>query len=197
MLHRLNDFLRRFFLNPELGRLMCELEGIDGIRMWHDQALIKEPWGNPTAWHLDNPYWSFTSRHAISIWIALDDATFQNGCLYFMPGSHREAEHERNVGITQDFGGLFRAYPEWAGRQPVAAPMKAGSCSFHNGLTAHGAGANCTPGRRRAMTCGYMPDGCTYNGKTNVLPPSYHQKLKVGDRLDSDQQNPLLWRRPA
>jgi ectoine hydroxylase-related dioxygenase (phytanoyl-CoA dioxygenase family) len=39
--------------------------------------------------HLDIPYWSFTSLHAISVWIALDDATLENGCMYFMPGSHK------------------------------------------------------------------------------------------------------------
>ena len=39
--------------------------------------------------HLDVPYWSFTSLHAISVWIALDDATLENGCMYFMPGSHK------------------------------------------------------------------------------------------------------------
>ncbi len=192
-LHRINETIKRFFLAPDLGRMMAALEGVDGYRVWHDQALIKEPWGNPTAWHLDNPYWSFHSRHAISIWVALDDATMQNGCLYFMPGTHSEAVHERNVGITQELDDLFNKNPEWRDRQPVPAPMRAGSCSFHNGLTAHGAGANMSPGRRRAMTCAYMPVGSTFNGITNILPPSYMESLKIGDILDNEKQNPLVW----
>ena len=61
------------------------------MRLWCDQALIKQPFANPTAWHIDVPYWSFDSSHAISAWIPLDDATTENGCLYFMPGSHEVA----------------------------------------------------------------------------------------------------------
>ncbi len=52
-----------------------------------------------------------------------------------------------------------------------------------------------TPGRRRAMTCAYMPDGCSFNGIPNVLPPDYLAKLNVGDVLDNDAQNPLVYSR--
>ena len=71
--------------------------------------------------------------------------------------------------------------------------MKATSSSFHKGLLAHGAGANMTPGRRRAMTCAYMPDGEIFNGQANVLPPEYVATLSEGDVLDNDEQNPLLY----
>ena len=90
-------------------------------------------------------------------------------------------------------GELLDIYPQWAEIQSVAAPMKAGSCSFHNGLLAHGAGANMTPGLRRATTCGYMPDGCLYNGKPNILPQAYLDTLEVGDALDDNSVNPLIW----
>ncbi|NQU38611.1 MAG: phytanoyl-CoA dioxygenase family protein [Lentisphaerae bacterium] len=187
--------VRKLMLDERLGRMATELTGADGMRIWHDQALIKQAWGNPTAWHLDCPYWSFHHPNAISIWVALDDVTVQNGGLFFLPGSHKDAEFERNVSITDNIGGLFEAYPEWKHREPVAAPMKAGSCSFHSGLTAHGAAANFTPRARRAMTCAYMPDGATYVGKQNVLPSEYFKTLKIGDVLDNDAQNPLLYRR--
>ncbi|MFI5385927.1 MAG: phytanoyl-CoA dioxygenase family protein, partial [Fimbriimonadales bacterium] len=76
--------MRRLIHDPRLGRLAAELAGVDGIRIWHDQALIKPPFGNPTGWHLDNPFWSFSSKDAISIWVALDDATLGNGCLWYL-----------------------------------------------------------------------------------------------------------------
>ncbi len=193
-LWKIDETVRRYMLDPDLGRMLCELEGVDGMRVWHDQALIKPAWGNPTAWHLDNPYWSFSSRHSLSIWIALEDATWQNGCLSFMPGTHKEARYD-NVGIGQDVGGLFEVYPEWKGREAVGAPMKAGSCSFHNGLCAHGAGANMTPRTRAAMTCAYMPDGSTFNGQANILPPDYLASLSVGDLLKSEDENPLVFSR--
>ena len=187
-----NDKVRKLMLDPRLGKMACELAGIDGVRIWHDQALNKQPWGNPTGWHLDNPYWSYSSRDTLSLWVALDDATLENGCLYFIPGSMRTATFD-NAGIGQNIGDLFRVYPQWAEMESVAAPMKAGSCSFHNGITAHGAGANMTPGWRRAMTCGYMPDGSTFNGQQNVLPEAYFDSLKIGDVLDNDEQNPLIY----
>ena len=184
--------MRGLMLDPRLGKLASELAGVDGMRIWHDQALIKQPWANPTGWHLDNPYWSYSSRDAISIWIALDDATRDNGCLYFLPGTHKSATFD-NSSICMNTGELLDVYPQWAEIQSVAAPMKAGSCSFHNGLLAHGAGANMTPGTRRAMTCGYMPDGCVFNGKPNILPQHYLDTLEVGDLLDNDKLNPLIW----
>lgn len=191
-----NDRVRALVLDERLGRLAADLAGVDGVRLWHDQALIKEPWANPTAFHLDVPYWSFTSPDAISIWIALDDATLQNGCLLFVPGSHK-AERYANVGIGGNLGSLFDVHPEWGSVMPTACPIRAGSATFHNGLTAHGAGANMTPDRRRAMTAGFMPEGSTFNGQANILLPEMVERLEIGDVLDDDQQNPLLYSRTA
>jgi phytanoyl-CoA hydroxylase len=187
-----NPGIRELILDGRLGKLAATLAGVDGVRVWHDQALIKQPWANPTGWHLDNPYWSWYSRDAISIWVALDDVTLQNGCLYFLPGSHKTATFD-NVGIGENISDIFRVYPEWATIEAVPAPMKAGSCSFHNGLIAHGAGPNMTPGWRRAMTCGFMPDGSTFNGQQNILSKEQMARLKVGDVLADDEQNPLLY----
>jgi ectoine hydroxylase-related dioxygenase (phytanoyl-CoA dioxygenase family) len=195
-LWKINETVKSFMLNPELGRMLCDLEGVDGLRVWHDQALIKEPFGNPTAWHLDNPFWSFHSRHAISIWIALEDATPFNGCMYFIPGTHHMAAFD-NAGIGQNLGGLFSVFPQMAGVDTVPVPLKAGDCSFHNGLTAHGAGANMTRGRRIAMTCAYMPEGSTFNGVQNILEKEYFESLTVGDTLDNDEQNPIVFSRAA
>jgi len=189
-----NPEIADLIINRDIGRMACELEDIDGIRVWHDQALVKPPWGNPTAWHLDTPFWSFHDRHAISIWVALDDATLQNGCLYFLPNTHLETSYE-NPGITEQMDSLFKFYPQFRDRAPVAAPMKAGSCSFHNGLLAHAAGANMTPYARRAMTCAFMPDGMMFNGIQNILSDAQVSELKVGDPLNDDKQNPLLYQK--
>ena len=191
-LWRSDDAMRELMLDPRLGEMAAILAGVDGIRIWHDQALIKQPWANPTSWHLDNPYWSFDSPDAISIWVALDDATLENGCLYFLPGTHKSATYD-NVGIGPNMGDLFSVYGEWAGLTPVAAAMKAGSCSFHNGLVAHAAGANMTPGLRRAMSCAYMPDGGAFNGKKNILTPERLAALKIGDVFNDDAENPLIY----
>lgn len=186
--------MRQIMHDPKLGEAAGTLAGVDGVRIWHDQALIKQPYGNATAWHLDNPYWSFTSRDSISIWVALDDATRENGCMYYLPGTHKVATWE-NSGIGFNQRDLFKIYPDWQYIDSVCGACPAGSAVFHNGLTAHGAGANMTAHPRRAMTCGYMPDGSTFNGITNVLPAEYQHSLKVGDVLNDDVINPLVWKR--
>lgn len=187
-----NEDVKELMLDKRIGEMAAKLAGVDGIRIWHDQALFKRPWANPTAWHLDTPFWSFSDRKALSIWVALDDATYENGCLYFIPGSFLQTTFE-NSGIGKNMDGIFQVYPQLASVNSVAAPMKAGSCSFHNGLTIHGAGANMTSGFRRAMTCAYMPDGNIYNGQPNVLPEPYLSTLKVGGVLNNDEQNPLIY----
>jgi len=187
-----NSRVRKLMMSPELGKAAARLSGANGIRIWHDQALFKRPWANPTALHLDVPFWSFSAPDAISLWVALDDATYNNGCLYFLQGTHKKTDY-RDIGITKNMKAIFTIYPELASVEALAVPMKAGSASFHNGLCIHGAGANMTPRPRRAMTCAYMPEGATFNGQKNVLPDEYLNTLSIGNRLNSDQQNPLLW----
>ena len=191
-LWKLDETVRRYFLNPQLGKMLCRLEGSDGIRVWHDQTLQKRPWANPTGWHVDNPKWSFSSPHALSVWIALDEATVQNGCMYYLPGSHKLISYE-DMSLREDIGAYFEQFPQFVEVEPVVAVMKAGDAGVHNGLTAHGAGPNLTPRWRRAMTCAYMPDGATFNGQQNILSDEQFGRLQVGDRLDDEGQNPLVW----
>ena len=187
-----NEQVNELMLDQRIGKMAAQLAGVNGIRIWHDQALIKRPWANPTALHLDTPFWSFSDRKAISIWVALDNATLENGCLFFIPGSHKHTRYDK-ITIGRNMDGIFDVYPQLINTAPVAAPMKAGSCSFHNGLTIHGANANMTNGFRRAMTCAYMPDGNFYNGEPNILPETYLSNLKIGDLLNNDNQNPLIY----
>lgn len=187
-----NDDVKKIMLDESIGKMVADLAGWEGTRIWHDQALIKRPWANPTSWHLDTPFWSFSDRRALSIWVALDDATLENGCLYFIPGSYHTTTFE-NPGIGKNMDAVFDFYPQFIKSKSVAVPMKAGSCSFHNGLTIHGAGANMTNGFRRAMTCAYMPDGAVFNGIKNILSDEQVSKLKIGDLLNDELQNPLIY----
>ena len=179
-------------LSEKIGKMITELEGTQGFRVWHDQTLIKEAYGNPTGWHLDNPYWSFSSSNSISIWISLGEATLENGCMWFLPGSHK-FEND-NTGIGKNIGDLIELNPQLQNIDPKPVLMAAGDCSFHNGLVAHGAGANMTRHRRIAMTCAYMPINSTFNGNQNILPTNYFNNLKKGDLLNDDQLNPIVYK---
>ena len=118
------------------------LAGVDGIRIWHDQALFKPPFGNPTALASGQPVLVvFVPRSRISLWVALDDATLGNGCMWYVPGSQKTATFE-NVGHrAEPCRPVQTATRNGAKSHPVACPCTAGSAVFHNGLTAHGAGA--------------------------------------------------------
>jgi ectoine hydroxylase-related dioxygenase (phytanoyl-CoA dioxygenase family) len=185
--------MARLMRDPRLGRTAATLADVSGIRIWHDMALFKPPWGNPTAWHLDNPFWSFFSRQTISMWVPLDDVRLANGCLWFLPGTHKTARFDK-FDLGPNFGALFQVYPEWRHLEAVPVPCPAGSAIFLNGLIAHAAGPNMTPYPRRALNCSYMPDGSTFNGQRNILPEKYFRSLQAGDVLDNEEQNPLVWR---
>ena len=176
-----------------IGELVAKLEGVDAVRVYLDQALVKEPYGAPTQFHQDLPWWPFHSDHACTIWIALDDATVQNGCLYFVPGSNRlDITYRSDLG--SQLGAIFDDNPEVT-RAPLPGAIPAGGCTFHNARTIHGAGANMTPGRRRAMTVAFMPDGVRYNGTRDLraLGAEYLDTLAVGDLFQNDELNPLVY----
>jgi len=171
------------------------------MRIWHDQALIKQPWSNPTGFHNDVPYWSFRSAHAASLWVALDDASLQNGCLHMVPGSHAAILAEGEEGafaetkISKNVGAMMTDdHPASIGHlDAVPIEYRAGDASIHNGLTAHGAGPNMTPRARRAMTLQMMPAGATFSGTRNILGDERFAALTPGDDLADDTENPVLW----
>jgi phytanoyl-CoA hydroxylase len=190
---RVEPRLAELLLDLRIGDLAAALTGVERMRLWNDQALFKPPWGNPTAWHLDAPYWSFDDRRALTVWVALDDATVENGCLWYLPGTHLSAGFDA-VDLGSNLGGIFDRYPQWRELPSVPAVLPAGGAVWHNGLIAHGAGANMTPRGRRAMTCAYMPDGVTYNGKRDefVFTAEQAAAMRVGQPLADDAVNPLV-----
>lgn len=155
------------------------------MRLWHDQALFKEPMkgNNKTPWHQDAVYWPHVDRwHQTTIWIALKDATTHNGCMAFVEGTQSLGPLPPvDLGDPQD---LFDAAPHLRPVKPVLRPLKAGSATFHNGLTFHYAGPNKSDGTREAFAIIYMPDGTRYDGAPHMVTDG--QGIAVGSVLDSE-----------
>jgi len=176
--------VRDFVLSRRFGNLAARLMGT-AARLWHDQALFKEPLqGRPTPWHQDTHYWPHREKRLqTSIWIALCDATIENGCMSFLPGTQTLDTIEAvRLGDPQE---LSTIAPQLRHAGPVSVELRAGSCTFHNGFTFHHAGPNRSRTMREAFAIIYMPDGTTYSGARHLVTDELN--LAVGQKLDTDR----------
>ncbi|MCS7309099.1 MAG: phytanoyl-CoA dioxygenase family protein [Armatimonadetes bacterium] len=164
----LHDGIRKYTLHPRLAEIARRLLGVRRVRLWHDHLLTKMPGDSkPSPWHQDRPYWSMSGYDQVSCWLALDDVDEHNGCMQFIPGSHLWGELEPiDLVHPKD---IFALVPDKEPREPYIARLKAGSCTFHHGLTFHYAGANHSDRPRRAFVIIYMADGARYTGKPHVI----------------------------
>ncbi len=117
-LWKTHESMRKLVLDPQLGKMTALLAGVDGQRVYHDHAMVKRPSSNPTNWHMDNPFDPFFHRDALSTWLALDDATVANGCLYYLPGVHKKADYSFTDALLSvpNMGTLFKVFSEWSNR---------------------------------------------------------------------------------
>ncbi|MEZ4699039.1 MAG: phytanoyl-CoA dioxygenase family protein [Rhodothermales bacterium] len=156
--------VKAYVFGERVAGIAQRLSGSSSLRLYHDQALVKEPGPSaPSPWHQDQPYWPSKEGGMFSCWMALDDVTIERGCMQFIAGSHRWGEFEP-ISFGPDGKALFDllSAEQRALWKPVPVEMKAGSCTFHHGLTFHYANANTTQQTRRAFVTIYIPEGITY-----------------------------------
>jgi len=134
-----------------------------GVRFWHDQLFCKPAMhGGVVAWHQDYSYWTRTKPMAhLTCWIGLDDSTIDNGCVHYVPGSHRW-DLLPITGLAGDMNAIKGVLNEQQWQQfnrHVPVELKAGECVFHHPLTIHGSFENRTPNPRRAVVINSVLDG--------------------------------------
>lgn len=181
--------MRQYVLSHRLAEIARRLARAERVRLWHDQALVKMPGDSKaSAWHQDLPYWPMRESGALSCWMALDDVSEANGCMAFVPGSHRLGRLEP-IRLTdpQDLFALVTEDRKTDLRfDKIFQPMPAGSCTFHDGRTFHYAGPNTTDKPRRAMITIYMPDDVHFTGAQHVVTndlPLYENDVLAGERF--------------
>jgi len=147
--------------NPPFTTAASQLLG-GAVRFWHDQLFCKPArHGGVVAWHQDYSYWTRTQPMAhLTCWIGLDDATRDNGCLQYIPGSHRW-DLLPITGLAGDMDSIRSVLtPEQQDRfQPVAVELKKGEAAFHHPRMIHGSFANSTDRQRRAAVVNVCRDG--------------------------------------
>jgi ectoine hydroxylase-related dioxygenase (phytanoyl-CoA dioxygenase family) len=122
--------------------------------------------GSAAGWHQDAQAWPFFVPHNhVSCWVALDDATLENGCMRVIKGSHQFGIIERTR-IPN-----FLTSEEMANE--AAVPLPAGSCMFHHGLTLHSSHANKSPYRRRGLALHYIQSRTRYIGGEGDPPNNW------------------------
>ncbi len=166
--------VKNFTLSPRLGSIAKQLLNAENVRLWHDQALYKLPGGDATAPHQDLAYWPMLDRNAGTIWIALEEVTFEMGAMHFIPGSHKAGIDSFSNTIEDAIEGkidLVKQASEITKKEPVYFTLKPGDATFHHGLTVHYTKKNNTNRIRKGMTIIYFADGVRFNANS---PASSH-----------------------
>jgi hypothetical protein len=189
---------RAFVFARRFAGVAARLLGVPAVRLYHDQALFKEPGGGPTPWHQDQFYWPLDTDRTLTLWMPLVAVTPEMGPMEFASGSQRlgslgeyrigdesEAVFER---LVAERGLPVRGYGSF---QP-------GDASFHSGWTLHRAPGNASDRMREVMTVIYFADG------TRVAPLDHPNRrfdrdvwlpgCEPGDAAASDL-NPVLFSR--
>ena len=158
-----------------------------GVRFWHDQLFCKPAErGGVVSWHQDYSYWTRTKPMAhLTCWIALDDADEGNGCLRYIPGSHKWPLLPV-TGLSGDMDAINGVLTEAQQKEfnPVSAPLKRGQATMHHSLTIHGSHLNQSSRPRRATVVNLCREGTCSDSNEPLLEGV--PVIKRGKRLDGE-----------
>ncbi len=187
--------VKKFTLAKRFARIAADLLGVDNVRIYHDQALYKEPGGGFTPWHQDQYYWPLNTNNTITMWMPLIDITEEMGMLTFASGSHT-AGFVKNVAISDESEAELEKYirdNEYNISRPAA--MQAGDATWHYGWMLHSAPQNVSQRTREVMTIIYFADGATVTEPQNEHQEADRQRwlqdLKPGS-VAASALNPLV-----
>jgi ectoine hydroxylase-related dioxygenase (phytanoyl-CoA dioxygenase family) len=192
----IDPVVQRFVFAKRFARVAAELMGVRGVRLYHDQALFKEPGGGLTPWHQDQVYWPLDTDKTITMWMPLVDVPSDVGSVVFVSGSHQSGDLG-GAAIGDDSQHHFdRLIAERKFTTQSYAPMRAGDATFHSGWTLHGAPANETSTMRCVMTIIYYADDTRVGALDNPMRENDARQWlgsrRTGDVADGPL-NPLLW----
>jgi len=171
--------LREFAASEVFADLCSDLIGSD-VRLYWDQAVYKKPeFAKPFPWHQDNGYTYVEPQTYLTCWIALNDATLDNGCPWVIPSGHLRGTLAHRL---SDLGWVCR---EADGPEATPVPVRAGSIVVFSSLTPHRTGPNITKSVRKSYILQYAPDGArvVQSGARCDEPDRQFLVLKGGERL--------------
>lgn len=194
-LWRGDEAVKKFVMAKRFAKIAADLLGVNNVRIYHDQALFKEPGGGPTPWHQDQYYWPVDTHNTVTMWMPLVDIDIDMGMLTFASGSHKNGavfDHE----ISDESEQAFDKYVNEKGF-PVtrATTMQAGDATWHYGFTIHNAPGNASGNMREVMTIIYIADGATITTPKNKWQEADRQTWFLGKKSGepaASEINPLV-----
>lgn len=192
---REDEQAKEFVFSTRLARIAADLMGVEGVRLYHDQALYKEPSGGITPWHADQFYWPLSSPNTVTVWIPLQATPMEMGPLAFAEGS-QHVEIGRDIEISDDSEAILADELQKQNFSLNNTPFDLGEVSYHAGWTFHRAGPNASDRPRKVMTMIYMDKNQVVTEPRNRFQVADWAKwlanVPVGNHPE-DELNPVLF----
>jgi ectoine hydroxylase-related dioxygenase (phytanoyl-CoA dioxygenase family) len=190
-----NELVKSFVFSKRIAKIAADLMQVDGVRLYHDQALFKEAGGGITPWHADQYYWPLSSDKTVTAWIPLQKTPLEMGPLEFSAGSHAILEG-RELEIGDQSEEVLQKKLRVTDFQHVIEPFDVGEVSFHSGWVFHRAGANRTNEMRKVMTIIYMDRDMVLKNPDNINQQNDWETwcpgAKIGEIINTPL-NPILY----
>jgi ectoine hydroxylase-related dioxygenase (phytanoyl-CoA dioxygenase family) len=196
-LWREDPLIKELIFSPRLARVASELMEVEGVRLYHDQALFKEAGGGITPWHADQYYWPLSSDKTLTAWIPLQFTPLEMGPLEFSAGSHR-IQKGRALSISDESEAYIGDHLRVSDFPHRIEPFDIGEISFHSGWIFHRAGANSTDHVRKVMTIIYMDKDMKLKAPENDGQQkdwaTWCPGVEIGQTVNS-HLNPILFKK--
>ncbi len=191
-----DDQVKQFTLSKRFAGIAAKLLGVESVRLYHDQALFKEPGGGPTPWHQDQFYWPIDTSNTVTLWMPMINITAVMGSMAFADRSNENGFIEIDAQISDASEGFFDEYVRKANYSiSGGGAMSAGDATFHSGYTLHRAPGNATDVTREVMTIIYYADGAKVTQPINSFQEGDRETWFMGlepGSLAASERNPLL-----
>jgi ectoine hydroxylase-related dioxygenase (phytanoyl-CoA dioxygenase family) len=190
-----NELVKSFVFSKRIAKIAADLMQVDGVRLYHDQALFKEAGGGITPWHADQYYWPLSSDKTVTAWIPLQETPLEMGPLEFSAASHAIVEG-RELEIGDQSEEVLQKKLRVTDFQHIIEPFDVGEVSFHSGWVFHRAGANRTNEMRKVMTIIYMDRDMVLKNPDNINQQNDWETwcpgAKIGEIINTPL-NPILY----
>lgn len=190
-----NPIVKELIFSHRLAKIASDLMEVDGVRLYHDQALFKEGGGGITPWHADQYYWPLETDKTVTAWMPLQATPLEMGPLEFSSGSHVIVEG-RELEIGDESEEVIKNKLRVTDFKHVIEAFDLGEISFHSGWVFHRAGANITNDMRKVMTIIYMDKDMIIKNPENKNQihdwNTWCPGTKIGEIINSPI-NPILY----